>query len=315
MRKASRMIENQPLVSIVILCYHSERFIGPCLRSMSSLEYRPIEIIVADNASGDSSLRVAGETAHETGLEISLLALEANRGCAGGNNAGWRASHGEIVIFLNPDTEVTPTFVTELAASLLANPNAGIAGAKIYYPGTRMLQHAGGIIYPNAMTDHFGAKQEDRGEFDELREVSYVTGAGFAVRRCVLEQLGGFDEDYFPAYFEEADLCTRARRQGWPTLYAPSAVLYHHESVSLAADSPAFRRLYARMRIRYCLKNFTLLEWALKFIPFEYRWMRYEPRAKGFRREQFRAYADGALWWIGKSLARLLSAVLAPLKK
>jgi GT2 family glycosyltransferase len=173
----------------------------------------------------------------------------------------------------------------------------GVTGAKIYYPGTRTLQHAGGIVHPNGMTNHYGAGEEDSGQHDTPRECTYVTGAGFAVRRSLLERLGGFDEDFFPAYFEETDLCRRAWRLGARVVYVPKAVLYHHESVSLVVNSPRFRRLYQRMRILYCLKNYSLAEW-MRFARFERWWMMNEPAARGHRLEQFRAYAEGLGWYV-----------------
>jgi len=294
----------QPLVSVVILSYKSADYIGPCLRSIATTVYPNLEVVVADNASADGSVEAARAAAQELGMEINLLALTDNRGCAGGNNAGWRASRGEIIVFLNPDTTVTPSFVREVTAPLIADPSIAITGAKIYWPDTRRLQHAGGILYPNAMSDHHGAGQEDTGQFDVQREVDYVTGAGFAIRRNLLERLGGFDEDYFPAYFEETDLCLRVRRAGYRVVYVPTAVFYHHESVTLVANSRSFRTLYQRMRIRFCIKNYSLRQWLTEFIPFEVNWLLHEPTARGNRLEQFRAYAEGIWWWVGKKFTR-----------
>jgi GT2 family glycosyltransferase len=293
-----------PLVSIVILSYNSRGFIGPCLRSVAALEWAPIEVVIPDNASSDDSPRIAREAAEAERMDVSVIPLPENLGCAGGNNAGWRATRGRFVVFLNPDTEVTPAFVTELVRPMLADPAIAVTGAKIFYPGGRTLQHAGAFMYPNGMTDHYGAGCEDTGEFDTPRDVDYVTGAGFAIRRAALEQAGGFDEDYYPAYFEESDLCTRIRRAGWRVVYIPTAVLVHHESVSLTANSPGFHRMYQRMRIRFCLKNLSLKDWLTRFIPFEAWWLLREPIAKGHRLEQFRAYAEGAQWWVRKKLGR-----------
>ncbi len=260
-----------------------------------------MEIIVADNASGDRSVEAAKEAADGAKLDIKLLTLAANLGCAGGNNVGWRESRGEIVLFLNPDTEVRPDTVRELVMPLVQDPSVGATGAKIYWPGTRRIQHAGGRIYPNGMTDHWGKGEEDTGQHDVPRDVDYVTGAGFAVRRVILERLNGFDEEYFPAYFEETDLCTRIRRLDYRIRYIPTAMLDHHESVTLGAQSRGFRRMYHGMRMRFIWKNYTWREiW--KAGGFELWWMRHEPRAKGYRLEQFVAYAGAAVWVVRRSL-------------
>ncbi len=265
------------------------------MRCLSLSDYPRLEIVVVDNASDDNSAEAARAAAAEFGLEIKLLPLASNAGCAGGNNIGWRESRGEIVMFLNPDAEVRPDCIGELVRPLIEDSSVGATGAKIYWPGGVTIQHAGGRLYPNAMTDHWGKGEEDRGQYDIPRDVDYVTGAAFAVRRCLLERLDGFDEDYFPAYYEETDLCLRIRRLGSRIRYIPSAVLDHHESVTLGAGSRGFRRMYHRMRMRFIWKNCTGHEiW--KAGGFELWWMRHEPRARGYRLEQFVAYAECAAW-------------------
>lgn len=291
----------EPLVSVVVLSYRSADFLPSCLRALGASDYSRMEVLVVDNASPDHSAEVARQTAEELELGVKLLPLARNLGCAGGNNVGWRESRGEFVIFLNPDAEVRPDTIRELVRPMMEDPTIGVTGAKIYWPGTRRIQHAGGRIYPNAMTDHWGKGEEDHGQHDVPRDVDYVTGAGFAVRRCVLERLHGFDEEYFPAYYEETDLCVRARRLGYRVRYIPSAVIDHHESVTLGVTSRSFRRLYHRMRMRFIWKNYSWREiW--KAGGFELWWMRHEPRARGYRLEQFVAYAEGAAWVLGKYL-------------
>lgn len=277
-----------PLVSVVILAYGNRDFVDACLEAVSRQTWGRMEVLFVDNNSRDDSADVARAAFERLKLPGEVIALDENLGCAGGNNVGWRRAGGEVVLFLNPDTEMEATCVEELVRPLLADSTIGMTGAKMYYPGGRIIQHAGGIVHPNGMTNHHGAGHEDQGQWDEVREVDYVTGAGLAMRRAVMEELGGFDTDYFPAYYEEVDLCLRARRAGYRVVYIPSAVLVHHESVSVGKNTASIHRLFPRMRVRYLLKNLTLRQlvgWAL---PFEYRWMRYEPAARGFRWNQVR---------------------------
>jgi GT2 family glycosyltransferase len=281
---------DQPLVSLVILTYNSSPFIRPCLQAVAASTWEPLEVIVVDNASADGTARSAESVAAELGLAIHLHRIPANAGCAGGNNIGWRMGRGGVVVFLNPDTEITPTCVAELVGPLMRDRTVGITGAKMYYPNSRRLQHAGGFIYPNGMTGHHGIGQEDAGGFDEPRDVDYVTGAALAIRRQLLEALGGFDEEYFPAYYEEVDLCYRARKAGARVVYVPQAVLTHHESVALGPGSLALRRLYARMRIQFCLKNFSVSHLLRHALPFEMRWLATESAARGNRLIQLGAY-------------------------
>lgn len=295
-----------PLVSVVILTYKSARYMKMCLETVARLDYKPLEILIPDSMSQDDTLEAAEKAAREVGLDVTLLPLPWNRGWSAGNNAGWRASKGEIVLFLNPDTEVTPNFVTELVKPMLANPEIGATGSKMYYPNSRKMQHAGASITPNGMTSHFGWDEEDNGQWDHISIVDYVTGAGIAVRRTVLEKLNGFDEDYFPAYFEEVDFCTRARKAGYKIQFVPTAVMYHHESYCYKANSPSFRTQYQRMRIRYLLKNYGLREWITRILPAEIKWHmpKYNAGAAGLHRDQIQAYFYAIPWFIRRKILR-----------
>jgi GT2 family glycosyltransferase len=281
-----------PLVSIVILTWNSSEFIERCLEGLSWQTYSNHEVIVVDNASSDDSLSRAKNSAHSS-LVKKFIANEKNLGCAGGNNAGWRAASGEIVVFLNPDIVADKYWLENLVNAFESYPMAAIAGCRLYYPNSRIIQHAGGRLHPNAMSEHYGSGEEDKGQYDEMRDVDYVTGAAMAVRRGFLEETGGFDEDYFPAYYEETDLCFRAHKKGRRVLYVPGAVAYHYESAGLSRLSPRFYKMYYTMRMRFVFKNYSLLEIITRFIPFEIRWMLFEKKAKGFRLMQIPAYWNG----------------------
>lgn len=299
---------NVPLVTIIILAYNNRAFVDACLEAVSRQNWPALEVVFVDNASADGSAEEARQVMARLGLSGEVLALDENLGCAGGNNAGWKQARGEVVLFLNPDTEMEFDCVAELVQPLLEHEAFGMTGAKMYFPGGRIIQHAGGIVHPNGMTNHYGAGEEDRGQCDEIKDVAYVTGAALAIRRAVMEELGGFDEDFFPAYYEEVDLCLRARRRGYRCVYIPTAVLVHHESVSVGQNSTALHRLFPRMRIRYLLKNLTLRQLVGWAVPFEYRWMRYEPAAKGYRWYQVRhgwlANVPWALGWLLRGCRR-----------
>lgn len=272
--------------------YNSADFIEPCLRSLARMTWPNLEVVIADNGSRDESLQAAHSATDETGLAANIFHLQQNLGCAGGNNAAWRRSTGDYLVFLNPDTEVDPDFVTELVRPLIEDETIGITGAKMYYPpkDKGILQHAGGLVHPNGMTNHYGNRQRDAGQFDEQRDVDYVTGAGLAIRRELMEEVGGFDPEYFPAYYEEVDLCWKVRKRGKRVVYVPRAVLVHHESVALGPGSLPLRRLYAKMRIQFLLKNQSLGHLMKHAIPNEIRWMLKQPEARGNRRVQVGAY-------------------------
>ncbi|MCX8037703.1 MAG: glycosyltransferase family 2 protein [Candidatus Sumerlaeia bacterium] len=283
-----------PKFSIVVLTFNSESFIVPCLESIAAVQYPDLEVIVVDNASSDKTV----ERARATGLYHILIPNTANRGCAGGYNDGWRASGGEIILFLNPDTTVDGNIAGALAEAFAAHPDAAVFGCKILYPDARRtFWHAGGIVHPNGMTGHRGKDEPDTGQYDSVCEIDYASGCAIAVRRDVLERFGGFNEDYWPGYFEEVDFCWRARRAGYRILYVPRAVVYHHESQSFKLHSPSFFHYYYRNRMRFVAYNYTFRQMLTRFLPFEYRWWRQVPEARGYRLRQVRYYFEGVYFY------------------
>ncbi len=274
MRTADAGWENgaRPLVSIIIVLYNSAEHIGPCLKSLSSLEYAPLELVMVDNGSDDDSVRLAREGASEAGLRSVVSVLRRNRGFAAAINHGFSLSRGEAILLLNPDTEVYPDAVSALVEAM-RDPTVGVAGCKIYDPDGKTVQHAGGYVRDNGLTMHYGVGQPDSGQFDEMKDVAYVTGAALAVRRDVFLRAGKLDPGYYPAYFEETDLCLRVRRMGYRVAYVPGAKVVHHESVTTGRFTERYYYLYHRNRIRFLLKNYSwrfLLERAL---PMEERWL------------------------------------------
>lgn len=291
-----------PRVSVIVLTYNNKPFILRCLESLQWQTYPDFEIIVVDNASRDGT---ADTVSSSRFMDIvRLIRNEQNLGCAGGNNVGWRAAEGDIVVFLNPDVVVVPDWLERLVGGLVNTDGAVIAGCKMYYPNSNILQHAGGILHPNAMCEHYGNGKPDDGTYNKLREVDFVTGAAIACKRSFLEQMDGFDEDFFPAYYEETDLCARARKAGYKVIYVPDAVLFHYESSTLTRLSPSFYRMFYRSRIIFLIKNYSLRDWLFKFLPFEIRWFLFEPIARGYRLMQYRAYMQGLAFVMSKVLTR-----------
>src|SRR5262245_45529080 len=122
-------LQPDPLVSVIVLTYNSEHFIENCMRSLGRSTFRRLEVIVPDNGSHDNTVGIAGRVASSLDLTVTLMPLLKNEGCAGGNNRGARSAEGEILVFLNPDTEVDPEFIANLTAPLQADPSVGITGA------------------------------------------------------------------------------------------------------------------------------------------------------------------------------------------
>lgn len=262
----------RPLVSVIIVLYNSAEHIGPCLKSLSSLECARLEVVMVDNGSEDESVRLAREGAREAGLSSVISVLPRNRGFAAAVNHGFSLSRGEVVLLLNPDTEVYPDAVSALVEAM-RDQTVGVAGCKVYDPDGKTVQHAGGYVRDNGLTMHYGVGQPDSGQFEEMKDVAYVTGAALAVRRDVFLRAGKLDPGYFPAYFEEVDLCLRVRRLGYRVAYVPGAKVVHHESVTTGRFTERYYYLYHKNRVRFMLKNYSWRFLLERAFPMEERWL------------------------------------------
>lgn len=277
-------------VSVVVLAWNAAADLPLCLEEIARSRGVDLQVIVVDNASADGSADVAA--AHPT--KPVVVRNEINRGCAGGNNAGWRAAAHPFVVFVNPDCMVERDAIRLLVEPLARDMSVGITGAKLYYPNSRRIQHAGGSMAPNGIAAHEGLNAEDDGSHDIDRECDYVTGALFAARRTDLEELGGLDEEYFPAYYEEADLCAQMRARGKRILYVAGAVGFHRESSTLGGRvSPALVRMSSRCRMIYLIKTKPTGELLAKTIPAELGYFLH-PDRRGWRRTILRSWASGA---------------------
>ena len=258
-----------PLVSVIVITYNGSDVIRGCLDTLLANDYPNFELIVVDNGSTDS----VGELVEREYPTVRLIQFHPNRGYAGGMNEGLKAARGEILIPFNDDTESTPELITEMVRPLLENAEIGIVGCKILYPDRKTIQHAGGIILPNGLTQHLGYLEEDAGQHDQAREVDYVTGCAIAIRRSLFERLGVYDDRYYPTYYEEVEFAYRARRAGHRVHYEPRAVLYHLESKTEQRYSSNFLFRYNRSRLRFVLKNFPFRQLPSALLH-EMRWLR-----------------------------------------
>ena len=201
------------------------------------------EIVVVDNASTDGSRELLARDY----AEVRVVALDTNRGFAGGVNAGIRAARGEILVLLNNDTEAEPTWLEELVRPLggpnpkgLQDPSGlsgrvGMVASKLRLFGERDKLHSAGDFYRvDGIPGNRGVWEVDRGQYDRADSTPPVFGAcagAAAYRRELFETLGVFDED-LGSYCEDVDLNWRARLAGYECAYAPRAIVYHKVSAT-----------------------------------------------------------------------------------
>ena len=274
-------------VSVIIPNYNGGKTVLDCIKSVISTEYDGgKEIVIVDDASTDGSQ----DEIHDNFSDVNLIRNEKNIGFAKSVNKGIENSTGQIIVLLNMDTIVEKNWLNGLLEVLENDEKCGLVGSKIYYPDSKLIQHAGGILWDNGISFHIGKNEEDHGQYDQIKEVDYLCGASIAFRREVIEKLGGLSEQYSPMYYEDTDLALRMRKLGYKVLYSPKSVLTHIENVSTGALSYEFYYAYHKNRIRMMIRNYGLLYMYRKFLPAEKRWLTTPPQPPEVLKPLKRAY-------------------------
>lgn len=255
---------SHPLVYVVTLTWNQRQDTLSCLESLSQMTYPNHRLLLVDNASEDGT--VAEVTRRYAGVEI--VVNPRNLGFPGGFNAGLRyalAHDADYVLIINNDTFVEPKILDELM-DYVRPTDVGMVAPKIYYAGEPdRIWSVGARRHPWTleMTDK-GDKQLDRGQWDEVMERDYLVGCALLLSRGMLEDVGAFDEGFYPIYYEDMDLCFRARQAGYRLLLVPSARMWHKVSASGGgADSPRERYLMARNSVRFFRKHVAGWRWLI----------------------------------------------------
>jgi GT2 family glycosyltransferase len=225
---------------------------------------QPFEVVVVDNGSDDDSPEmVLKDYAKNTRFRTEVIRNSENRGFCAANNQGFAASDSEFVALLNNDAEAEPAWLEKLASAFDGRPDVGMAASKILvYEDPRRIDKAGHLIYPDGQNRGRGSGELDEGQYDRIEEVLWPDGCAAMYRRAMLDEIGGFDEDFF-AYADDAELGLRARIAGWKCQYIPGAVVRHHRGATLGVRSSRRLELIERNRVLLAVKLFpwSLLWW------------------------------------------------------
>ena len=249
------------MISIVIVNWNSGKLLENCVRSLLG-NAAGSQIMVVDNASTDSSL-LCFEQMQDGPF---IIRNSRNVGFAAGSNLGWRAGKGSHILFLNPDTECFPGSVDRLEQTLIADQEVWAAGGQLIGPSGAPQTNFNVRPFPSVtrvaaemlLIEEIWNSIRWSGKTDNACEadVDQPAAACLMVSRAALETVGGFDEEFRPAWFEDVDLCRRIRSHGGRIRYQPEARFLHHGGYSLAHLAPQdFLECFHRNQIRYFRKH------------------------------------------------------------
>ncbi len=246
-------------VSIIIPHFNGIEILDACLRSLEQTTYPDIEIILVDNASSDDSVKHVRQHFQQ----VRIIQNEKNLGFAGGSNRGLEQATGDYLLVLNNDTTHDPGWIEPLVKALDDDPQAAAVQPKIL-----SAQHpecfdyaggAGGMLdmlgFPFALGRIFTTLEEDKGQYDDPREIFWASGTALLFRKSALDEVGMFDEDFF-AHMEEIDLCWRLQNAGWKIVNAPDARILHHSGWTLPPDRYLKKYLNHRNNLIMMMKNY-----------------------------------------------------------
>jgi|SRR6476661_4741788 len=212
---------------VILVNWNSFSLTNDCILSLKAADHTSFDIVVADNGSADGS----GKQLKEAHPEIILLQADKNLGFTGGNNLGlqYALEYGyEYAMLLNNDTFVEPDFFTELLAYMDHHPEAGVVQPRIFFNHDRKLLWNGGSYYNSVfgIAHTKGVGKPSAEEFEQIKEVDWVTGCAFLTRTAILKQTGLLTEKLF-IYYEDVDLSFRIKQLGYKLVYVPQSVIYH----------------------------------------------------------------------------------------
>lgn len=253
-------------VSIIIVTWNGRPLLERCLPSVMASEYPHFEVIVADNASADDSRNwVAAKYP-----SVRIVQHPENWAFAKGNNRAVPHASGDVLIFLNNDVIVPPDWLGPLTSHLADNSNVAAVQPKLLQPDRQppVFEYAGAagghldrFGFPFTRGRIFESLEPDEGQYDDIADIFWATGAALAVRKEAFLEADGFDEA-FEMHMEEVDLCWRLRRLGYGIRTVPRSTVYHIGGASLPRGNPRKDYLNFRNSLLMLRKNLPPAEWA-----------------------------------------------------
>ncbi|MCH9612068.1 MAG: N-acetylglucosaminyl-diphospho-decaprenol L-rhamnosyltransferase [Chlamydiia bacterium] len=244
-------------IHIIIVNYNGTEDTRICVESVLQSDFSNFAITLVDNGSRDRSI----ETVAALSDKIDLIRCQENYGYAEGNNIGIKhslAKGAQYIMVLNNDTKIPPSLLHTLYQKAKYNKKQVVGGIPLLMDHPDTIDHLGGIWNPwkarfDLISAHAPLSQVD------LTPLDYIAGSMFFVHRQFFEDVGFFDPRFF-LFFEEADLCCRAKRLDYTLTIEPKAQYLHKKSAAFGKSHPLKSYFFWRNRLLYIKKNTTLLK-------------------------------------------------------
>lgn len=238
-----------PSVAVVILNWNGKTFLEKFLPSVCRSTYGNLQLVLADNASTDDS--VAFVQANYPAVRI--VQNPRNDGFAGGYNDALAHVEADIYVLLNQDVEVEPGWIEPVVALMESDRRIAACQPKMRaYHQPDEFEYAGAaggwmdvLGYTFCRGRILYTTEKDQGQYDDVQDIFWATGAALFIRSSCYHEVGGFDRDFF-AHMEEVDLCWRLQRAGYRICYCPDSKVFHVGGGSLPQGNP--RKLYLNFR-------------------------------------------------------------------
>ncbi len=253
-------------VSVVVINLDGAHHLPRLLDALREQTYGHFELILVDNGSQDGSPELVESYCREHGLACTVMRNRRNRGFAPACNQALQVARGRWIALLNNDAWPEPDWLERLLRTGESGADVGMVAAKLLFAHAPQRINSAGIAIDRAcIAWDWRGGELDRQDETEPVEVFGACGGAALYSRHMLEEIGGFDEDFF-AYLEDVDLAWRARLAGWRCLLEPRARVYHVHSATLGQASPLKHYLLGRNKIWLVVKNYPM-PWLLRYLP------------------------------------------------
>ena len=234
---------------VVIVNWNSGKRLRSCVESLMTAPTE-MEVVVVDNASSDDSMTAIDEFRNR----LNFVRNSTNRGFAAGVNQGFASTSAPHVLILNPDVRATAVSIASLDSFLESHARAAAIGGYVnakYLP--RRIATPGSLI-----REDLGLGNPSSTNPSGVVRVEQPAAAALMVRRDAFDEVGGFDERFVPAWYEDVDFCRRLIAAGWEIYFDPSVRFEHEGGYSAESLGPrAFAEAYYRNQLRYAEKHFA----------------------------------------------------------